>query len=156
MQRLDRVVRRETAYIAVWTVLLSVLMQAVFLIIGAWDYTVLLGNLLTALFSILNFLLMGITVQKALEREEKDAKSLVKLSQALRMLALFAVLVIGVALPFFDTWACIIPVFFVRISLFFRPMFGHLVDEQPEDGTAVEPTNMQKEGEIDRGTDAQE
>ena len=156
MLKLDRAVRRETGYIATWTVLLSVLMQAVFLIIGKWDYTVLLGNLLTAAFSILNFLLMGITIQKALEREEKDAKSLVKLSQALRMLALFAVLVIGVALPVFDTWACIIPVFFVRISLMFRPAFGHIIDEQPGNGSIPDPAKISKEGEIDGGTDAQE
>ena len=121
MKEIDKTVRRETQYVAVWVILLSALMQAVFLIIGHWDVSVLLGNLLTGAISILNFFLLGLTVQRALERAEKDAKSLMRLSQSLRMLMLFAALAVGVALPVFHTWATIIPVFFVRISLLFRP-----------------------------------
>ncbi len=45
--KIDAIVRRETIYIAVWVGILSLLMEAVFLIIGKWDYTVLLGNLLS-------------------------------------------------------------------------------------------------------------
>lgn len=45
--KIDATVRRETIYIAVWVGILSLLMEAVFLIIGKWDYTVLLGNLLS-------------------------------------------------------------------------------------------------------------
>ena len=48
MKRIDQTVLTETGYIAVWEVIFSVLMQAVFLIAGIWDYTVLLGNLLGA------------------------------------------------------------------------------------------------------------
>lgn len=48
MKKVDKTVLRETGYIALFVILLSVLMQAVFLIIGKWDYTVLLGNLLSA------------------------------------------------------------------------------------------------------------
>lgn len=136
---IDKTVLRETRYIAVWTLLLSILMQAVFLIIGRWSYTVLLGNVLTAVVSVLNFLLLGITVQRALEREPKDAKSLMKLSQALRMLLLLVTLAVGVALPIFNTWATVIPVFFTRIALLFRPRFGGMDDGVPP-GEKVEDT----------------
>ena len=63
MIKLEKAVRRETGYIAIWVLILSALMQAVFLIFNKWDYTVLLGNLLSGSVSLLNFLLMGLTIQ---------------------------------------------------------------------------------------------
>ena len=57
-------------------------MQAVFLIIRMWDYTVILGNLLGAAVNVLNFFLMALTVQKAVEKEEKEAKQTMKLSHS--------------------------------------------------------------------------
>lgn len=123
MKKIDPTVLRETRYILCWTLILSALMQAVFLIIGKWDYTVLLGNLLCGTVSILNFLLMGITIQHALEKEEKEAKTTMRASQTWRMLMLFLAVVLGVVLPCFSNWTSIIPLFFPRIALAFRPLF---------------------------------
>ena len=116
---------QETAYIAVWTLILSAVMQAVFLIIGMWDYTVILGNLLGAAANMLNFFLMALTVQKALEKEEKEAKQTMKLSHSLRMLMLFVAAVLGIVLPYFNTFASVIPFFFTRIAIMFRQFFGN-------------------------------
>ena len=121
MAKIDKVVLKETKYIALWVLILSALMQAVFLVISRWNYTVLLGNLLSAGAAILNFFLMGITVQKALGLEEKEAKSLMKTSQIYRNLLVLVIAVIGVV--FFDVWASVIPLFFVRIALAVRPAF---------------------------------
>ena len=123
--KIDRVVLQETAYIAVWTLILSAVMQAVFLIIGMWDYTVILGNLLGAAANMLNFFLMALTVQKALEKEEKEAKQTMKLSHSLRMLMLFVAAVLGIVLPYFNTFASVIPFFFTRIAIMFRQFFGN-------------------------------
>lgn len=123
MTKIDKTVRKETGYIAVWVLLFSMVMQAVFLILRKWDYTVLLGNLLSGAVVILNFLLMGITVQKAVGKEEKEAKNLMKLSLSLRTLLLFAVVGTGVALSCFSVWTAIIPLFFPRIAIAFRPLF---------------------------------
>ena len=123
MKKIDATVIQETKYISLWVLLLSVLMQAVFLVIGKWDYTVLLGNILSGVAAILNFFLMGITVQKALEKDEKDAKSSMKVSQLYRFLFLVIVVVIGMALSCFSTWTVIIPMFFPRIAIAFRPLF---------------------------------
>lgn len=124
MKRLDPVIKRETLYIGAWVLILSAIMQAVFLIIGKWDYTVLLGNLLTGSASVLNFFLMALTVQRAVDKEEKDARGTMKASQALRNLMMFVVVVLGVLLPCFNIWASIIPVFFPRISMLFRAMLN--------------------------------
>ena len=114
---------QETAYIAVWTLILSTVMQAVFLVIGMWDYTVILGNLLGAAANMLNFFFMALTVQKSLEKEEKEAKQTMKLSYSLRMLMLFVIALIGILLPCFNTIASVIPFFFTRIAIMFRQFF---------------------------------
>ncbi len=123
MNKIDATVLKETKYISLWVLVFSVLMQAVFLVIGKWDYTVVFGNILSGCAVVLNFLLMGITIQRALEKDEKDAKNLIKLSQTYRFLFLFAVVVIGLLLPCFNRWTVIIPVFFPRIAITFRPLF---------------------------------
>ena len=123
MKNIDKVVLRETEYIAVWTLIFSLLMQAVFLVIGKWDYTVLLGNILSGAAVIINFFLLGITVQRAVDKDEKDAKTQMKLSQTYRFLFLFVILVIGVLLPCFNVWAVLIPMSFTRIAIAIRPLF---------------------------------
>ena len=120
MKRLDPVIKRETLYIGAWVLILSGIMQAIFLVIGKWDYTVLLGNLLTGSASVLNFLLMALTVQKAVDKDEKDAKTAMKASQSLRNLMMFAIIAVGVLVPCFNIWTSIIPVFFPRISMLLR------------------------------------
>ncbi len=123
MEKIDQTVLRETKYIGLWVLVLSALMQAVFLIIGAWDYTVLLGNLLSGSAGVLNFLLMGITVQKAVTKEESDAKKVLRVSQLYRTLMMVLFIVLGVCLPCFHLWAVIIPLFFPRVAIAFRPAF---------------------------------
>ncbi|MBR4973741.1 MAG: ATP synthase subunit I [Clostridia bacterium] len=124
MTKIDSTVLRETKYIAAFVAVLSLLMQSVFLVAGIWNYTVLLGNILGFAAATGNFLLMGITVQKAVEKEEKDAKSLMKLSQSLRLLMMFIIALLGYMLPFFNTVAVIIPFLFPRIAIAVRPLFN--------------------------------
>jgi len=90
-KKVDGTVRKETIYIAAAVLILSMLMQAVFLIIKRWDYTVLLGNLLGGGVAVLNFFLMGLTVQKATGEEEKRARTLMHTSQIVRTFAMFGV-----------------------------------------------------------------
>ena len=123
MPKLDPTVRQETVYIASLVLIFSVLMQAVFLLIGKWDYTVLLGNVLSAVAAVGNFLLLGLTVQRAVAKEEKDARQLMKLSQTYRLLGLLVVAVIGFALPVFHPLAVVIPLLFPRIAIAMRPLF---------------------------------
>lgn len=123
MKKIDDTVKRETRYIAVWVIILSIAMQVTFLVLGHWDYTVLLGNVLSGFFAIANFFFMGITVQNAVEKDEKGARAAVRASQSLRTFMLFAVAAIGVLAPCFNTWASIVPLLFPRIAIAFRPLF---------------------------------
>lgn len=114
---------RATKYIAVWVIVLSVLMQAAFIFFDEWDYTVVFGNTLSSGAVVLNFYLMGITVQRALSKSENDAKTAIQLSQLYRFLLLLTVIVIGVTTPIFHTWSVILPLIFPRIAIAFHPLF---------------------------------
>ncbi len=122
MKPLDPTVKRETLYILCFTVLCSVLMQAVFLLLGRWDYTVLLGNLLGLVAAVGNFLLLGITVQAVLEKEKQDAQNHMRLSQIGRMLLLFAVALVGYLVSVFNILAVVIPYLFPRLAIAVRPL----------------------------------
>lgn len=124
MKRTDPTVRKETIYIAAWTVILSVFIHSVFLILKRWDLTVLYGNLLGIFVAVLNFFLLGRTVQSALEKEEKDAKNAMKVSQMLRYLMIIIFVAVAAVLKCFNIIAVIVPLLFPRIAIAFRPLFN--------------------------------
>ena len=122
LDRMDPTVKKETGNIALCVAVLTVLLEAVFLILGQWDVTVLWGGLLGAFIAILNFLLMGLTVQKAVGQEEHDAKNLMRGSQSLRLLMQLALCAIGAALPCFNLVAVLIPLLFPRLGVMLRSL----------------------------------
>lgn len=123
MQKPGKIVIKETVYIATIVIILSIIMQSIFILSGSWDYTVVLGNILTAVFAVVNFLLMGITVEKAVEKDEKEARAIIKTSQSLRQLMLLAVAAVGAIAPCFNLYAVIIPLLFPRIAISLKPLF---------------------------------
>ncbi len=122
MIKIDNVVKKETSYILIWSVLLSLLLQAVFLIAGVWAFPVLFGNLLGIFSAVLNFFLMGLTIQAAVLKEEADAKAAMKVSSVYRNFLLLLTAVLGILLPCFHIWATLIPLFFPRIAIALRPL----------------------------------
>ena len=132
--KIDSTVKRETRYIALLVIALSILMELVFIVIGQWSYKVLLGNILGAGVAVLNFFLMGLTVQNAILLEEKEARDKMKLSMTLRAFLLMLTAVLGVVVPVFNAPATIIPLFFVRIAVALRPLFIKDKDEKSESG----------------------
>lgn len=123
MKKLDKTVKKECLYIAVWVLALSAVMQIVFAVLHYWDYTVLLGNLLGGVCAVGNFLGMGITVQNAVERDEKGAKELLRFSRSIRTFCCVVCLIVGIVAPIFHTVAAILPLFFPRLAICFRPLF---------------------------------
>ena len=120
--KIDQTVKHETSYIAAVALILSALMEIVFLVIGQWSYKVLFGNILGAGIAVLNFFLMGLTVQDAVTLDEKQAREKMKLSMTLRSILLMLTAVLGIVVPFLNAPATIIPLFFVRIAVAFRPI----------------------------------
>lgn len=122
MKKIDRTVLNETIFITCGTLVLSVLMNAVFLVIGKWDHTVLFGNLLGAISAIVNFLLMGLTIQSSIGKEEKTVKRRVRISMILRELMLLGVAAIGALIPSaFNIISLLVSLFFPRLLIIVRP-----------------------------------
>lgn len=123
MPKIDKTVQKETGYIALWVLIFSALMQAVFLVIGKWDLTVLFGNLLGFAAVVGNFFLMGLSIQKSLSKDPKDAKGYMQFSHSMRLIMLLLVAVIGYIVPLFNLWSVVIPYLFPRVAIALRPCF---------------------------------
>ncbi len=118
--RIDPTVRRETRYVIIWLAVAILPVQAVFLLLRQWDYTVLLGSLLGSVTAAVNFLLVGLMVQKAVTQTEKQAKNTVRLSQGGRLLMQGVILALAAILPWFHLWSAAIPLFVPRIAVSVR------------------------------------
>jgi len=119
----DPAVRKETGYIALWVGILSLVMEAVFLLIRRWDWSVLAGNLGGAAVAIGNFLLLAVTVSKAIASGEPEAAARrVKGTATLRLLGVALACVLLVAVAKTNVYATLIPLLFPRIGLAFRPL----------------------------------
>ncbi|MBQ3094734.1 MAG: ATP synthase subunit I [Clostridia bacterium] len=131
MVKPDKAVIDNTVYIAAVTLILAVLMHAVFLIAGHWSLSVLWGSLLGCAAAVLNFFTMGLFVQQAVQKEEKEARNLVKLSQTVRFMGVLVVAVIGVAVPWFHSVAVVVPLLFPRVAIALYPLTHRGEDETP-------------------------
>ncbi|MBE7010131.1 MAG: hypothetical protein E7418_01415 [Ruminococcaceae bacterium] len=131
IKKIDKTVIKETKYIACWVVLLSVLMQAIFLVAGWWKLTVLWGNLLGGFVAVLNFFLMGLTVQRAVTKEKKEAAVSMKVSQLYRNMLLLVIVMLGFLVPCFHEWSVVVPLFFPRIAIALRAFFENKKTKSP-------------------------
>ena len=123
MSGMDPAVKKETGYIAVWVLLLSLLMEAVFLIIGQWDLPVLFGNLGGGIIAVGNFLLLGLTVSRAVSSGKPDqAAKRVRATATFRLLGMALLCVLLIAVFKTNLYATVIPLLFPRIGIAFRPL----------------------------------
>jgi len=120
LSKVDSTIKKETANITIVAVILSALLQAVYLIIGKWDLSVLLGNLLGSCVGVLNFFLMGIGLQKSLDKDEKGARATVSFSHTMRFLLMAGVILLSVFLDCFKLLPTVLGLFFPSIGVYIR------------------------------------
>ena len=126
----DYAVRRETARVAAGVFALVAVMLAVYAVIGKFSVPALLGGVYTGLLTVVNFFIMGMTVQGITDRAAEKArteqeiaeltlemKNRMKLSYNLRMIALFALMVVGISVFKFDPIATILPILFPTLVI---------------------------------------
>lgn len=140
--KIQKAVKRYTAFIAGGVILLTAVMLAVFAALGKMDWTVLLGAAWGVGFSVLNFFLMGLAVQAAtempvepvnedpeageeakdppLDEDAKRIKSRIQLSYTLRMAMMVIAAVVALVAPCFHTVAAVLPMLFPRIVILFQ------------------------------------
>lgn len=118
MAKVDSTIKNETKGIAIVVLILSALMQAIYLFIRHWNYTVLLGNILGGGAGILNFFLMCLSLQKALNKDAKEAGATARVSQTYRNLMLIGILAVAYFAPCFDIIPTIISLFFATLGVY--------------------------------------
>ncbi len=126
MKKIDKIIKKETLYILYLSAILSLFMQSVFLILNKWDYTILLGNLFGLFITVGNFFFMAYNLQLSLNKQPENAKRQIKLSQSLRLFAMFILSAVAYLIFRSNIYAfisAIIPYLFPRIAIVLRPIF---------------------------------
>jgi hypothetical protein len=120
---MDPAVKKETGYITVWVLLLSLLMEAVFLVIRQWDLSVLFGNLGGAVLAVGNFFLLAYTVSRAVDKgKPEEAAQRVKATATLRLIGVGALSALLIGVFKTNVFATLIPLLFPRVAIAFRPI----------------------------------
>jgi len=127
--KLSPAIIKETKHIALGVLIGDAVMIAVFAVLGRLDYTVILGALLGSAGAVLNFFTMGVRAQKAMEDPDR-ARIIIQRSYTTRMLAMVAVMALGVAAPCFHTVAVVLPFLFPSITIKVMQLLGFFQSEQ--------------------------
>lgn len=123
--KIEPAVLTETKHIAIGTAAMCVIMLAAFALFGAMAWPVVLGALLGGGFTIANFFLMALSVQKSMKMgAAKEARSVTVRSYTVRAAAMALVIVLGFWLPYFQGFAVVIPMIFPRITIILMRMFS--------------------------------
>ena len=120
---------KETKRIGVGTVIMLVVMLAVYAVLGKFTVGVLLGGLLGSAYAIFNFFLLGMTLQKAASMTDQQmAHMKVRSSYSTRMIGMLILAVVAFALPFVEGISCLIALLFPRATIFVLQVTGQIKD----------------------------
>ena len=153
--KLDPVVKKENIYMIIGSAVCTAVVQLVFLVFGKFDYTVLLGGLWGFIITVLNFFIMTLAIQKAMElNDEQQAKMKIQGSYTIRMLLLIALMIVGVVLPFMHWVPILISVFYPRVVITVRGAVMSLKNRgkevSPSAAAAYDDTDEEKEDGLER------
>lgn len=124
MRKIDPVVKRETLRIALGTIILSAVMELVFVLLGKWSIEVLLGNLLGAFTAVFNFFLICLTVTGCVSMPKEKAVLRIRASQYGRLLLIAGIAAIGALAPCFNLIAVLVPLLFPSIIIVLLRLTG--------------------------------
>lgn len=120
---------KETKRIAVGTVIMLVVMLAIYAVLGKFTVGVLLGGLLGSAYAIFNFFMLGMTLQKAASMTDQQmAHMKVRSSYSTRMIGMLILAVVAFALPFVEGIPCLIALLFPRATIFVLQVTGQIKD----------------------------
>lgn len=115
--KLSPAIIKETKHIAIGVLIGDAVMIAVFALLKRLDYTVFLGAALGSVAVIVNFLVLGIRAQRAMEDPDR-ARVIIQRSYTFRMLLMVAVMAVGVIAPCFHTVAVVVPFLLQSVTIF--------------------------------------
>ena len=122
-----KIVYRETSIIAAGVAICTAAMNIIYFLLGKWNTGVLLGGLVGAALSIGNFFFMALGISLASDKAEaQDVKAgqlLVRNSYMLRLVVLFVILFACAKSGFFNLFALVLPLVFIRPTLVVAELF---------------------------------
>lgn len=125
LENVQPAVRKETKKVAVSTLIGVVVMWIAFAVLHMTmpekvplDYTVFLGGICGGIIAVLNFFLMGLTVQKvAASTDEDAARSRMKASYSQRIMLQMLWVIVAIVAPCFQFVAGIVPLLFPGMGI---------------------------------------
>jgi len=125
LENVQPAIKTETKKVAVGTGICLVIMWVVFFVLHMFlpekvpfDYTVILGGICGGFVAVLNFFMMGLTVQKVVDTADEDAAKLkMKSSYSRRMLMQMVWGILAITLPCFHLVAGVAPLLFPSIAI---------------------------------------
>ena len=130
MKKPDRAVLAQTGRVAAGVAAMVLVMLAVYAIIGRLKPPVVLGAVYSGLLGVANFFVMGLVVQgiadRMAEKQRTDEeiaelsqqmKNRMRLSYNVRMIGLFILLALGIAVLHFDPLASILAALFPSVII---------------------------------------
>ena len=124
-------VLKNTAIVALGVLLCAGVMVAVFAAVDRFSFNVLLSALTGSAIIVLNYFFMSVTVTLAAARAEtgavEQAKKMIQLSSAVRLVCMGVVLFAGIKLGA-NVIALVLPLMFLRPVLMLAEFFGKKAD----------------------------
>ena len=125
LKNIQPAVKKETKRVARNTFIGVLLMVAIFFVLHMiipekvpFDYTVVLGGIGGGLVAVLNFFMMGLTIQNVASTTDEDAaRTKMKTSYSKRMMMQMIWGIIAVAAPCFNYVAGLLPLLFPSIGI---------------------------------------
>lgn len=130
-QKPQETVRRETGRIAMGQGILLAVMLIVYGVLGRFSLAVLLGGLIGSAYAVLNFFMLGMTVQRVAQLQPEQAelaRMQMKSSYNSRMVGMLLVAVLCFALPFVDGLSALISLMFPRLTILALQLTGQIKD----------------------------
>ena len=125
MSILQPAVKKETIKVTIYTIVGVILMWVLLAVLHPtnpekilFDYTAILGGIVGGAVAIVNFILMGLSVQNIAATEDEDlAKKKMKTSYTQRMALQMIWIIIAIAAPCFYFVAGILPLLFPSLGI---------------------------------------
>ncbi len=115
---LSRETLKSIAIISIGSLLLTVVMLIIFAISRNFNSKVILGGIAGTFYSILNFILLAITVEKMLSKEEKAKANLTaELSYVARFFLTAVFVIWSIKAEYINYLAAIIPIIFPQLII---------------------------------------
>lgn len=137
--KLDPVLKKETFFMTIGCAICTAVMAIIFISIGKFDYTVLIGLAIGLVLSIGNYFLMGFTLTIALQNDEIVAKRKMQRSYVVRSVLMLVIMAGSIVLDFINWIPVVAAVFYPRIVILIRGIYMN-IREKKEGAAAAEGT----------------